>query len=327
MLLGTQPAEVAGLQLRVGPSGVWAVWSQIVTLPNSGLVRRPYVTHLLADGTPAAGFTLAGAPVASGLEGEAVVTDSGLGASGDLMTLIEYTQQWPAPSASGTDLLAQRVLTGGGQPTGWPANGRVVCDAPGVQEEGHMFRQGDGAFFAWKDQRADDGDIYALRVLADGTLPTEWSVNGLLVCGVAGMQYLPVIGYNTVGGGFVAWLDQRDHATHLNDLYGQTVSGDARLSTEPDVPVSFALSAARPNPARGPVRVRLDLPVDASVAVEVLDVAGRLVHRESFEAVAGSREFSWDLRTTGGVHARPGLYLMRVRAAGFQRSTRVVVTE
>lgn len=245
VLLRTQPAEVTGLQLHVGPSGVWAVWSQAAMLPNSNIIRRPYVTQLLADGTPVAGFTLAGSPDASGLEGEAVVTDSGLGASGDLMTRIEYTQHWPAPSASGTDLLAQRVLVGGGQPAGWPANDRVVCDAPGEQVEGRMFRQGDGAFFAWKDKRADGSDIYALRLLADGTLPTEWSVNGLLVCGVAGMQYAPVIGYNTVGGGFVAWLDQRDFATHCNALCAQTVSGDARLSTEPNIPLSFALSAAR----------------------------------------------------------------------------------
>jgi len=61
------------------------------------------------------------------------------------------------------------------------------------------------------------------------------------------------------------------------------------------------------------------------VRFEVLDVAGRLVHREDIRAGAGTRELTWDGRTSSGGRARPGLYLIRVRAGSAQRSTRVVL--
>ena len=60
---------------------------------------------------------------------------------------------------------------------------------------------------------------------------------------------------------------------------------------------------------------------------EVLDVAGRIVHREQLAAAAGPRELVWDLRTDAGARARPGLYLVRVRAGSFEKATRVVVSE
>ena len=150
-------------------------------------------------------------------------------------------------------------------------------------------------------------------------------MNGLPVCGVAGTQQDPVIAPNAVGGAFVAWRDGRDAITNNWDLYAQTVSGDARLDVPPVVVTKLALLAPRPNPARGPVRFTLELPASGSVRVDIHDVAGRRLRRETIAADRGARELVWDLANDAGTRVSPGLYIVRVRAAGEERTARVLV--
>jgi hypothetical protein len=323
---GVRPIGVSG-ELRADATGCWIVGDGSNTLSDGSVASMTRVTRLLPDGSAAPGWSVAGAPVVGGLQGEVRLEDVALAGSGDLLVLMRYIRWLPTYSPTLLDLIAQRVPKVGGTSPGWPANGAVVCDAPENQWQSRIFAQGDGLFCAWSDQRSDNGDIYALRLTANGTRPAEWPENGLRVCGATGMQSQPVIGPSAVGGGLVAWLDQRDFATHQTDLYGHTVSADARLDAEHRAPYRFALSAARPNPARGPVRMRLDLPLQSNVRLDVLDVAGRLVHGHSFAAAAGFLDVGWDLHTDTGSRARPGLYLMRVSAGGFERSARVVVVE
>jgi hypothetical protein len=182
-------------------------------------------------------------------------------------------------------------------------------------------------FFAWTDERSGDGDIYALGLREDGTAGSEWPVDGLQVCGVAGTQQDPVIGPNSLGGAFIGFRDGRDGITNAWDLYAQSVTSDARLEVKLPRARAFALSAPQPNPARSSVRLRLELSEARTVRLDVLDVAGRLVHREHVAAAAGTRELTWDLRTDAGVCARAGLYFVNVRSGDATRSTRVVVTQ
>jgi hypothetical protein len=324
VVLGTAPQEMPEPLLRAGTGGAWVVWSELATLSdNISTAARPFVTFVDVSGEVSNVFTMAGTPIASGLDGEGLADDATVGAGDDLTLVYEYTQLVPGPAASSTDLYAARFEVEGNRPAGWPASGLLVCDAPGVQRQGRIR----GVFIAWTDERSGDGDIYAQEVLDDGTITSDWPVNGLLVCGVAGTQQDPVIGANTVGGCFVAWRDGRDAITNGWDLYAQTVSGDARLDVPPVVLRKLSLSTARPNPARDAVRFHVELPGPASARFEVLDVLGRLVHREALAVGPGARDLAWDLRTDAGARARPGLYLVRVRAGSLEQRTRVVVTE
>jgi hypothetical protein len=172
------------------------------------------------------------------------------------------------------------------------------------------------------------GDVKSAQMLlADGTRSPEWPAVGLTVCTVAGEQQDPVLGPNAVGGGFVVWRDGRDFASNGWDLYAQTVTSDGRLDAATGTPLGFALSAARPNPAWREVRFRLRLPAAHAVRFDVLDVAGRLLHRERLDLPAGDHDLSWALNGRSGERVRPGLYLATVRAGAFAGTQRVVVTD
>ena len=326
VVLGTAPLELPEPLLRATGSGAWLVWSESVTLSDAAPATRPFVTLVDSGGVVAQSLTAAGTPVATGLEGDAVADDAAVGGGDDLIVAYEYTQRLPAASPTSTDLFAARFDVNGARPSGWPETGLRVCGAPGVQRQGRVLGN---LFFAWTDERSGDGDIYALELVADGTHAVEWPDDGLLVCGVAGTQQDPVIGRNLVGGAFVVWRDGRDAITNGWDLYAQTVSSDAQLRLDVERPIAraFGLSAARPNPARSSVRLRLEMPQTGDVRLDVLDVAGRLVHRSRISAPAGTSELAWDGRTASGVRAPPGLYLLRVRVGPSERSTRVVLTE
>src|SRR5207245_11640725 len=71
----------------------------------------------------------------------------------------------------------------------------------------------------------------------------------------------------------------------------------------------LAFGPARPNPARGRVRLRLVLPRTAEAEVDVVALAGRRVRNlYRGHAAAGSRDLAWDGRDDAGRAAPAGLY-------------------
>ncbi len=91
--------------------------------------------------------------------------------------------------------------------------------------------------------------------------------------------------------------------------------------------VRLALRASGPNPANGPVELRLALGAPATVVVDVLDVRGRRVAGilRGAHLDAGSHALSWDGRDTGGAPAAAGVYFVRARTAAASVVRRVVL--
>jgi plastocyanin len=72
-----------------------------------------------------------------------------------------------------------------------------------------------------------------------------------------------------------------------------------------------------PNPSRGEMRFAIGLPREAMVEIAVLDMSGRRVATLANERVAaGERTFRWNGIAAGGAAARPGRYVVRMRADG-----------
>src|SRR6185503_6299800 len=111
----------------------------------------------------------------------------------------------------GSDVYAQRVSAGG--VVQWAANGVALCTAAGAQDQLAVVSDGQrGAIVAWRDGRADGGDIYARRVTGAGV--AQWAA--------AGVQETPSAVGDGAGGLVVVWEDGRAGA---RDIYARRVDG------------------------------------------------------------------------------------------------------
>ncbi len=104
-----------------------------------------------------------------------------------------------------------------------PAVFRIVADGTG------------GAIILWNDLRnGDEGDIYAIRVLSDGTVPTGWDPNGTPVMVAGGGQRQLTVDTDGAGGAIIGWMDNQATQTTLRDIYIQRVTINGELAWGPE---------------------------------------------------------------------------------------------
>ena len=124
-----------------------------------------YAQRVLSDGTAAwatNGISLSGH---GGVYWPELVAD---GAGGAIVT-------WIDERAGNRDVYAQRVSSDG--TVAWTTGGISVCAAPGDQYVHSIAPDGaGGAIVAWDDFGRADADVYAQRVLSDGT--AAWATGG-----------------------------------------------------------------------------------------------------------------------------------------------------
>ena len=89
---------------------------------------------------------------------------------------------------------------------------------------------------------------------------------------------------------------------------------------------TLRLGAAVPNPSSGPVSVSLSLPASGAAAVEVFDLAGRLVRTLADGwLLQGEHEIVWDGLSGSGTAASPGVYFIRARRGTSDAVSRLVL--
>lgn len=79
------------------------------------------------------------------------------------------------------------------------------------------------------------------------------------------------------------------------------------------IPTKLWFGPLVPNPSRGELSLRFDLPRAAAVRFSVIDVAGRVVHHFSGRHEAGRHSYHLDAR---GIGVRPGIYFLRMDVDG-----------
>lgn len=93
-----------------------------------------------------------------------------------------------------------------------------------------------------------------------------------------------------------------------------------------DLPVSFALHQAYPNPFNPETTFRYDVPREGTVRIVVYDALGRRVRTlVTATSEPGEHRIRWDGLGDGGVSAASGLYLVRMEADGFVGVRRVLL--
>jgi hypothetical protein len=177
-----------------GSGGAVVAWQD----SRNGVDYDIYARRVLANGTPT--WTADGVAVCvttGGQLGVKAVTDNAGGA------IFAWQDSRSGPTS---DVYAQRVTSGGG--AYWTANGIVVCNATGDQNEVAMCPDGSsGALVSWTDTRSGNRDIYVQRVWYPGI--GVWTANGVPLCTAAGDQRYPDIEPDGTGGGIAAWADNR----------------------------------------------------------------------------------------------------------------------
>lgn len=115
-----------------------------------------------------------------------------------------------------------------------------------------------------------------------------------------------------------------DHAG--NESGAATTDEVTDVEPAPVRPLMFALRGATPNPARTLTHIAFDLPTQAAVSLQVFDVSGRVVRTLARSGMpAGTHVVAWDGRDANGHRAPAGVYLYRLRAAGFESTGRLTL--
>ena len=176
--------------------------------------------------------------------------------------------------------------------------------------------------FAWDDVASGNG-IRVQWLLPDLTADPSEPVEGRLIMPNPEKTLVSAVHAAPDGGAYVAW----DSASGLPGTWGNSHEiWMTRLLPSPLVGVAphataLALSAPRPNPARGAVALDLTLPDDSPARVELLDVAGRVLRSQLVQG-AGAHAISFaDLGALA-----PGLYFARISHPRGGATTRVVVS-
>jgi aminopeptidase N len=96
----------------------------------------------------------------------------------------------------------------------------------------------------------------------------------------------------------------------------------------PPGPAALELLPPRPNPARGSATFAFVLPRTGAARVEIYDVRGARVRAlDAGVLSAGLHPLPWDGRDAGGRAVQPGIYMVRLAAAGEERTQRLVVVK
>jgi hypothetical protein len=149
------------------------------------------------------------------------------GEGGAFIAWIDYGSD-PSP---GNEVYVQRITAAGAISPGWPPTGLLMCDLPTSQELQAIAPDGQGGVFVvWTESRGIETsfDIFAQRVLGDGTFAPGWPLTGAPVTRGYEFQEQPSVVPDGSGGAYFAWHDWRDYFTSGLNVYAQhlSASGD-----------------------------------------------------------------------------------------------------
>jgi hypothetical protein len=171
-----------------------------------------YLQHVHSDQTM--GFALNGIEVYSSVYDQTqpkIVSD---GAGGAIVSWIDMR-------AGDKDVFAQRVSSG--DAFLWTSDGIPACSAIGNQQNLDIVTDGsNGAIVTWEDYRNGLPDIFAQRILSNGSI--LWQIDGVGISTDSTAQSMPVIVDNGVHGAIIAWQDARKLSTRGYDIYTQLIN-------------------------------------------------------------------------------------------------------
>src|SRR5262245_56277409 len=119
----------------------------------------------------------------------------------------------------------------------WPTDpdkNLLGAGGPGDQWQVQIISDGaGGAVIAWEDNRDNNPDIYAQRILPGGRVHPSWPTNRRPLCTAIVNQVSPMLVGDGTGGAIVTWADSRAASY---DIYAQHVQANGTV--DPAWPVN-----------------------------------------------------------------------------------------
>ena len=142
------------------------------------------------------------------------------------------------------DIYANRINSTGDVPSGWTANGTVICNSGLSQQYPTLCSDGSGgAIIVWVDNRDSNTDIYAQRINSSGAV--KWTPNGVVICDLTSVQNQPVICSDGAGGAIISWRDFRGAS---GDIFAQRINSTGGVNWTANGVVICDSSTTQSNP-------------------------------------------------------------------------------
>ena len=262
-----------------GAGGCYVSWDDL----RSGELR-PYLQHLTATGAISPGWPVDGLRVADA--GTSRMAHMVPGPSGSVILAWQDFRM----DGVNSDIYATRVEANGTFGVGWPANGRQLSSSVGRSDH-NIAVCTDGAggvFVTWElDFGTLDHDIYASRVLANGTYGPGVTSSGLIVAGSSIDQNSPDIVADGSGNAIIAWVDKQASGNSHYDVYARKLLASGALGWSSAVQLTDVGSASD---AHDP-RLATDGSGGAAMVCQLQPVSGD--HTIAFNRVSASGALPW----------------------------------
>lgn len=115
----------------------------------------------------------------------------------------------------------------------WEKDGIIICKSEFNQQQPSCVSDDNGGFIViWRDERDVFADLYIQRVGPDGK--NLWDVEGLPVCIEGGVQQIPILVPDGIGGAIATWLDYRNDFGNVTEdaIYTQRVDSNGEMLWE-----------------------------------------------------------------------------------------------
>lgn len=204
-----------------GGTGAILVWSDKRNGTTTDLFAQKYNNSGTAQWT-SNGVTITTAP-----ENQSNYSVQPDGSGGVFVVWDDYR------SGTNNDIYAQRLNASGAQ--SWLSNGVSVCNAANNQLSPNASISGNKLIIGWQDSRTGTADIYAQALDFNGT--SQWTTNGVAVCGAAGNQTTCRTVDDGSSGAILSWTDTRAGY----DIYAQRLNTNGSAQwTANGIPVNVS---------------------------------------------------------------------------------------